>query len=74
MLELMIFLVIRWGIKDVVIKRLDVVMLVIRSRIGFFIFMKVVISSVLLISDVVKVKICMIVVICFGFRWIVIMV
>lgn len=66
-LDLMIFFVIMCGIRKIVINKLDVVMLIIRSIIEFFVFKNVVMRKVFLSKVISRVRICIIIVICFGF-------
>lgn len=61
-LDLLILFVMKCGSKKIVVRRFDVVMLVIVSRIFFFIFMNVVIRREFFIKDVNSVKMCIVVV------------
>lgn len=61
-LDLLILFVMKCGSKKIVVRRFDVVMLVIVSRIFFFIFMNVVIRRKFFIKDVNSVKMCIVVV------------
>lgn len=65
-LDLSVFVIMKWGSRKIIIRRFDVVMLVIIRMIFFFILIKVVIRREFFMKDVKSVKMCNVIIICVG--------